>query len=68
MDANYTFVGDGSVARNKLEIEELKRSDFLTVLTCQAANNNVTVAVSRSITLDMNCESRFLVVPGIEIV
>ncbi|KAL3200422.1 hypothetical protein MRX96_043433, partial [Rhipicephalus microplus] len=54
VDSNFSFVGDGTVARNWLEIGELKRSDFLSVLTCQAANNNVTVAVSRSITLDMN--------------
>ncbi|XP_077562534.1 protein turtle-like isoform X3 [Haemaphysalis longicornis] len=54
VDSNFSFVGDGKVARNWLEIGELKRSDFLSVLTCQAANNNVTVAVSRSITLDMN--------------
>ncbi|XP_065284860.1 neural cell adhesion molecule 2-like [Dermacentor albipictus] len=54
VDSNFSFVGDGSVARNWLEVGELKRSDFLSVLTCQAANNNVTVAVSRSITLDMN--------------
>ncbi|KAK8772910.1 hypothetical protein V5799_012557, partial [Amblyomma americanum] len=54
VDSNFSFVGDGTVARNWLEIDELKRSDFLSVLTCQAANNNGTVAVSRSITLDMN--------------
>ncbi|XP_077562537.1 neural cell adhesion molecule 1-like isoform X2 [Haemaphysalis longicornis] len=52
VDANYTFVGD--VAHNRFEIRELKRSDFLVVLTCQASSNNVTVAASRSITLDMN--------------
>ncbi|CAN8013975.1 unnamed protein product [Ixodes persulcatus] len=54
VDDNFTVVAGGSTARNRLKIRELKRSDFLTVLTCQAANNNVTVAVSRSITLDMN--------------
>ncbi|XP_042148505.1 neural cell adhesion molecule 1-like [Ixodes scapularis] len=54
VDANFTVAGDGNVVRNRFHIHELKRSDFLTVLTCQAVNNNVTVAASRSITLDMN--------------
>ncbi|XP_064469296.1 protein turtle homolog B-like [Ornithodoros turicata] len=54
VDDNFTFSEDGTTARNKYEIKELRRSDFLTVLACQAANNNVTMAVSRSITLDMN--------------
>lgn len=56
VDANFTVAGDGNVVRNRFHIHELKRSDFLTVLTCQAVNNNVTVAASRSITLDMNRE------------
>ncbi|XP_070393675.1 neural cell adhesion molecule 2-like isoform X2 [Dermacentor albipictus] len=52
VDDNYTVVGDA--VHNSFEIRELSRSDFLVVLTCQASNNNVTVAASRSITLDMN--------------
>ncbi|KAK8784633.1 hypothetical protein V5799_009002 [Amblyomma americanum] len=58
VDNNYTSVGD--VVHNSFEIRELKRSDFLVVLTCQASNNNVTVAASRSITLDMNREEKRL--------
>ncbi|XP_064469301.1 nephrin-like isoform X2 [Ornithodoros turicata] len=54
VDNNFTVIGDGRLARNVLEIDQLKRSDFLSVLTCQGANNNSTVSVSRSITLDMN--------------
>lgn len=52
VDDNYTVVGDS--VHNSFEIRELRRADFLVVLTCQASNNNVTVAASRSITLDMN--------------
>ncbi|KAH6931231.1 hypothetical protein HPB50_022968 [Hyalomma asiaticum] len=54
LDSDFSFVGDGSVAHNWLDIDELKRSDYLTVLICQAASNNGTVAVSRSVSLDMN--------------
>ncbi|XP_077484831.1 protein turtle-like [Amblyomma americanum] len=54
VDSSFSFVGNSTLTSNWLEISELKRSDFLSVLTCQAANNNGTVAVSRSITLDMN--------------
>ncbi|KAH8024249.1 hypothetical protein HPB51_022368 [Rhipicephalus microplus] len=47
VDSDFSFVDGGSVARNWLDIAELKRSDYLSVLTCQAANNNGTVAMSR---------------------
>ncbi|KAH7952074.1 hypothetical protein HPB52_017915 [Rhipicephalus sanguineus] len=54
VDSDFSFVDGGNIARNWLDIAELKRSDYLSVLTCQAANNNGTVAVSRSVTLDIN--------------
>ncbi|KAL3196492.1 hypothetical protein MRX96_045206 [Rhipicephalus microplus] len=54
VDSDFSFVDGGSVGRNWLDTTELKRSDYLSVLTCQAANNNRTVAMSRSVTLDKN--------------
>ncbi|KAL3256868.1 hypothetical protein MRX96_046568, partial [Rhipicephalus microplus] len=54
------FVDGGSVGRNWLDIAELKRSDYLSVLALGAAINNETVAVSRSVTLDMNHKPQVL--------
>ena len=46
---------------NELVVMDLKRSDLHTIFTCQAANNNISVPVSTSVKLDMQCESSSLV-------
>ncbi|XP_035208636.1 nephrin-like [Stegodyphus dumicola] len=43
----------GSV-KNELIFERLRREDLLSVLICQAHNNNATAAVYASVTIDMN--------------
>ena len=42
---------------NELEIKDLSREDLHTIFTCQASNNNISVPVSTSVKLDMQCES-----------
>lgn len=37
-----------------MTIESLARHHLLSVITCQAINNNITMASSTSITLDLN--------------
>ncbi|XP_064469303.1 neural cell adhesion molecule 1-like isoform X2 [Ornithodoros turicata] len=54
LDESYFFSPDGSLVKNKLEISALTRNDLLAILTCQAANNNITVPASSSVTLDLN--------------
>lgn len=39
---------------NELVLTDLKRDDLHSILTCQAANNNISVPVSTSVKLDMN--------------
>ncbi|CAG0884521.1 unnamed protein product [Darwinula stevensoni] len=53
LDATYTTTPDGEV-RNVLEIPNLKRENLRSSFSCQAANNNVTVPVSNTVSLDMN--------------
>lgn len=52
IDTNY-FVVNQSIARNVLTLPNLTRDDLLLALTCQAYNTNLTVPVSRTITLDL---------------
>ncbi|OQR75156.1 titin-like [Tropilaelaps mercedesae] len=54
IDDSYTFIQEENVVKNVLEIEALTRGDALTGFTCKAANNNVTVAASTSVTIDLN--------------
>ena len=44
---------------NELSLKDLKRSDLHSILTCQASNNNISVPVSTSVKLDMNCKYIF---------
>ena len=41
---------------NELILKDLKRDDLHSILTCQASNNNISVPVSTSVKLDMNCK------------
>lgn len=43
-----------TVTTNELVIESLARHHLLSIFTCQASNNNITLASSASIRLDMN--------------
>lgn len=54
LDESYFFSADGALVKNKLEVAAITRNDLLAILTCQAANNNITVPASSSITLDLN--------------
>jgi len=53
MDDTFRTLG-GYKVENELVIENLKRSDVHSILTCQAANNNISVPVSTSVKLDMH--------------
>ena len=56
MDDTFSTLPGGYKVENELVISDLKRSDLHSILTCQAANNNISVPVSTSVKLDMNCE------------
>ena len=53
LDSSFT-VGPHGLVRNELNIRSLNRSDFMSILTCRAWNNNVTEPVSSTVILDMN--------------
>ncbi|XP_076310343.1 protein turtle homolog B-like [Tachypleus tridentatus] len=53
LDKDYIFLPDKTV-ENVLNIPKLWRHDLLTNLTCQSSNNNVTVPVSSSVSIDLN--------------
>ncbi|XP_022245134.1 hemicentin-1-like isoform X2 [Limulus polyphemus] len=53
LDDDYSFTPE-DVVKNDLKISELKRHDLLTVFTCQASNNNITVPSASAVTLDLN--------------
>jgi len=57
LDDSFKRFGDFKV-ENELIIYELKREDLHSILTCQASNNNISVPVSTSVKLDMNCKSK----------
>lgn len=66
MQGTITVDGNGAV-RNELVFERLKREDLLTVLVCQASNNNFTSPVYASVTIDLNLKPmsvQITVVPG----
>ena len=47
---------------NELILKDLKREDLHSILTCQASNNNISVPVSTSVKLDMNCKYSLVLV------
>ncbi|KAG8191263.1 hypothetical protein JTE90_003274 [Oedothorax gibbosus] len=53
LDDTYFRTSQGFV-RNELVIMELKRSDFMTELTCQASNTNFTNPINASVRIDIN--------------
>ncbi|XP_071039786.1 synaptogenesis protein syg-2 isoform X3 [Parasteatoda tepidariorum] len=53
LDDSYEVSAEG-VVRNEIEITSLQRHDLMAVFTCQASNNNLTVPVSKYVTVDMN--------------
>ena len=56
LDDSFKQFGDFKV-ENELILYDLKREDLHSILTCQATNNNISVPVSTSVKLDMNCKS-----------
>ncbi|XP_053210910.1 hemicentin-1-like [Panonychus citri] len=53
VDNSYNH-GALGIIRNTLKISSLNRSDLLTNLECRASNDNQTVLLTKSITLDLN--------------
>ncbi|XP_054166079.1 protein turtle-like [Oppia nitens] len=53
IDDTYT-IGPHGLVRNELNIRQLNRSDFMSVLTCRASNTNLSEPVVSSVVLDMN--------------
>lgn len=47
------------VATNELTLFPLARHHLLSIFTCQASNNNITIASSASISIDLNCKPSF---------
>ncbi len=58
LDSSFKETSPG-VYKNKLLLQSLKRQDLLSVVTCQATNNNISLPQSEMITLDMNCKYHF---------
>ena len=63
MADTFSTLPGGYKVENELVISDLRRSDLHSILTCQAANNNISVPVSTSVKLDMNCKSHSLFAP-----
>ncbi|KAG9510659.1 Ty3b-i, partial [Fragariocoptes setiger] len=53
IDDTFTYY-DNELTVNELLVTSLSRTHLLSVFTCQASNNNMTSALSTSITLDLN--------------
>lgn len=53
LDSSYT-IGPHGLVRNELLRKNINRTDFMSILTCRASNNNVTDPVSSTVILDMN--------------
>ena len=45
-----------TIVSNTLTIEKLQRSDLNARLTCQASNSNISIPISRTVSLDMSCK------------
>lgn len=53
IDDSFAHTSDLSVS-NELVIDSLNKNYLLSILTCQASNNNLTAPVTKSITIDLN--------------
>ncbi|XP_076325075.1 protein turtle homolog A-like [Tachypleus tridentatus] len=53
LDDDY-YVTPGGAVRNELLINRLQRDFLMSVLTCEASNSNLSMPVSKSVTLDLN--------------
>ncbi|XP_064470390.1 hemicentin-2-like isoform X2 [Ornithodoros turicata] len=53
VDDTDSALGEG-IVRNDLVISKLKRTDLMATYRCQASNNNDTVPISTSVSLDLN--------------
>ncbi|RWS17015.1 protein turtle B-like protein [Dinothrombium tinctorium] len=53
LDDTFEY-GEKDLTRNQLTISSLARHHLLSIFTCQAINNNVTVPLSTTITIDLN--------------
>lgn len=56
LDNSFKTEDRGNKAVNDLVIQNLQREDLHTIFTCQASNNNISVPLSTSVKLDMNCK------------
>ncbi|XP_076325621.1 neural cell adhesion molecule 2-like [Tachypleus tridentatus] len=53
LDDSYDTTIFGEV-RNKLDIKHLQRHDLMATFTCQASNNNISLPITSTVTIDMN--------------
>ncbi|GFU00828.1 nephrin [Nephila pilipes] len=63
LDDTYDINPNG-VIRNELLISSLQRHDLMAVLSCQASNNNVSLPMSSSVTVDMNFRPLDVMIEG----
>ncbi len=65
IDDSYT-TGPHGLVRNELNLRNLNRTDFMSILTCRASNTNLSEPVSSSVVLDMNCKFILFFLSSIE--
>ena len=57
VDKHSEFRHPEQGVRNVLQLERLSRSDLLTSLSCQAANTQLSLPLTRSVQIELNCKS-----------
>ncbi|GIX76469.1 uncharacterized protein CEXT_650541 [Caerostris extrusa] len=53
LNSSYYVTSQG-FARSELLLESLNRTDFMTSLTCQVSNSNLSESVNSTVVIDMN--------------